>query len=53
MCGRYTVTTPGQLALRFAVAQPAQMEPTYNAAPSERLPVIVELAEQIASEGAS
>jgi putative SOS response-associated peptidase YedK len=42
MCGRYAVATPGQLALRFAVEQPAQLEPTYNAAPSERLPVIVE-----------
>jgi putative SOS response-associated peptidase YedK len=42
MCGRYTVATLGQLALRFGAEQPAQLEPTYNAAPSERLPVIVE-----------
>ncbi|HWE64186.1 MAG TPA: SOS response-associated peptidase [Chloroflexota bacterium] len=42
MCGRYTVTNPEQIALRFDVEQPPHVEATYNAAPSEQLPVIVE-----------
>ena len=42
MCGRYTITTsPQQLALRFGASEPAEgLEPRYNAAPSQRLPVI-------------
>jgi putative SOS response-associated peptidase YedK len=42
MCGRYTLAHPQQLALRFDVEQPVAVDPTYNAAPSEQLPVIVE-----------
>ncbi|AHJ95512.1 SOS response-associated peptidase [Hymenobacter swuensis] len=41
MCGRYTQTQPGPtLARRFDAAAPVELPPTYNAAPSQRLPVI-------------
>lgn len=40
MCGRYGIyTPPDELGERFA-AVPIDLEPTYNAAPRERLPVI-------------
>jgi putative SOS response-associated peptidase YedK len=42
MCGRYIVTTPSPLAERFALTEPLAFAPTYNGAPSDRLPVIVE-----------
>ena len=43
MCGRYTLTAPGQLALRFdldATAVPP-LEARYNIAPTQQAPVIV------------
>ena len=43
MCGRYTLTAPGQLALRFDVdpqAVPA-MEARYNITPAQQAPVII------------
>ncbi|HWE63796.1 MAG TPA: SOS response-associated peptidase [Chloroflexota bacterium] len=40
MCGRYTLTNTGQLALRFGVAE-ADVEPRYNIAPSQEVPIIV------------
>lgn len=40
MCGRYGIyTPPDELGERFS-ATPVDLEPTYNAAPRERLPVI-------------
>jgi putative SOS response-associated peptidase YedK len=45
MCGRYTITTPEDIAQRFNLVQPPlHIEPTYNAAPSMHLPVVVENA---------
>ncbi len=46
MCGRYTLTNPHQLPLRFDVAaeSTASLAPRYNVAPSQDLPVIVEQA---------
>jgi len=43
MCGRYTVSVdPGQLAERFNAAPPAEtLQPRYNAAPSQHLPVLL------------
>ncbi|MFB6071456.1 MAG: SOS response-associated peptidase [Halobacterium sp.] len=44
MCGRYALfTEPGELADAFDLRS-ADYEPTYNAAPSERLPVILDEA---------
>ncbi len=47
MCGRFTLTTPDQIALRFDVAEDerddaARSRPAYNIAPSQDLAVIVE-----------
>ena len=45
MCGRYTLKNPGQLTLRFDVdntADDAPLDASYNVAPSQRIPVIVE-----------
>jgi len=47
MCGRFTLTTPDQLALRFDVIEDERDEaerrnPAYNIAPSQDIPVIVE-----------
>ncbi len=49
MCGRFTLTTPDQLALRFDVIADERDEaerrnPAYNIAPSQGIPVIVERA---------
>lgn len=45
MCGRYTFITPAPaIAQRFDAAVPADLPPTYNAAPSQRLPVITNQA---------
>lgn len=47
MCGRYAIfTPPDELAERFSVPVP-EVEPTYNAAPSQRLPVIPDDAEEV------
>ena len=47
MCGRYALfTPPDELAERFDVPTPA-IEPTYNAAPSQRLPIIPDDSEGI------
>jgi putative SOS response-associated peptidase YedK len=41
MCGRYTITTPAEkLAQLFDVEVPSEYQPRYNAAPTQRLPVI-------------
>jgi len=50
MCGRYTLTIPEQLALRFDAAEDRrdeaeQLRPAYNIAPSQAIPVVVERAE--------
>src|SRR5581483_9928951 len=44
MCGRYTLTNPAQLELRFDVAPDVARtaEARYNIAPSQLIPVIVE-----------
>jgi len=49
MCGRFTLTTPDQIALRFDVAEDERDDtkrpnPAYNIAPSQDIPVIVERA---------
>ncbi|ADJ14583.1 SOS response-associated peptidase [Halalkalicoccus jeotgali] len=47
MCGRYALfTPPDELAERFDVAVP-DIEPTYNAAPSQHLPIVPDDAEEI------
>ncbi len=50
MCGRFTLTTPDQLALRFDVAEDERDDakrrnPAYNIAPSQDITVIVERVE--------
>ncbi len=41
MCGRYTLTTPvGQLSERFEAEPTRPLEPRYNCAPGQKLPVI-------------
>ncbi|MCR5886961.1 SOS response-associated peptidase [Hymenobacter sp. J193] len=41
MCGRYTLTVPPSLLeKRFEASVPLDVAPTYNAAPSQRLPII-------------
>src|SRR4051794_11198423 len=47
MCGRFTLTNPGQLSLRFDVdgAGDAELEPRFNVAPSHAVPVIVDVPE--------
>lgn len=42
MCGRFSLTQPGQLALRFDVTTSEPLEARYNVAPAQRIPVIVE-----------
>ena len=44
MCGRFTLTNPAQLELRFDVASAdgQSLEARYNIAPSQMIPVIVE-----------
>jgi putative SOS response-associated peptidase YedK len=44
MCGRFFLTTPDQIAARFPALQQIGLDlrATYNAAPSQALPVIVE-----------
>jgi putative SOS response-associated peptidase YedK len=45
MCGRYTFITPAPaIAERFGVALPESVTPNYNAAPSQRLPVVTNAA---------
>jgi len=49
MCGRFTLTTPDQLALRFDIIEDERDEaerrnPAYNIAPSQDIAVIVERA---------
>ncbi|WP_122089541.1 SOS response-associated peptidase [Halalkalicoccus subterraneus] len=47
MCGRYALfTPPDELAERFSVPEP-EFEPTYNAAPSQRLPIVPDDREEI------
>jgi putative SOS response-associated peptidase YedK len=47
MCGRYALfTPPDELAERFGVSVP-DIEPTYNAAPSQHLPIIPDDAAEI------
>lgn len=47
MCGRYALfTPPDELAERFSVPVP-DIEPTYNAAPSQHLPIVPDDAEEI------
>ncbi|MCC6173895.1 MAG: SOS response-associated peptidase [Chloroflexi bacterium] len=43
MCGRYTLTTPEELAERFGIAglSEVRIEPRFNVAPSQSVPVIV------------
>lgn len=46
MCGRFTLTDTQQLSLRFGLAENEEHEllPSYNVAPSQTIPVIVEEA---------
>ncbi len=47
MCGRYALfTPPDELAKRFSVPVP-DVEPTYNAAPSQNLPIVSDSSEEI------
>lgn len=47
MCGRYALfTPPDELAERFSVPEP-DIEPTYNAAPSQHLPIVPDDTEGI------
>jgi putative SOS response-associated peptidase YedK len=47
MCGRYAIfTPPDQLAKRFDLPIP-DIEPRYNAAPSQQLPIVPDDAEEI------
>ena len=43
MCGRYTLTEPDALKKRFATsnALPASVKPNYNTAPTQTMPVII------------
>ena len=46
MCGRFTLTDPGQIPLRFDVEVDADtLLPRYNIAPSQLVPVVVERPE--------
>jgi len=50
MCGRFTLTTPDQIALRFDVTEDERDDakrrnPAYNIAPSQDITVIVERVE--------
>lgn len=45
MCGRYTITDPEGLDRRFDMTIGDGFRPTYNAAPSQDLPVITETGE--------
>jgi putative SOS response-associated peptidase YedK len=48
MCGRYVLEAPEDLSERFHVRQVAfNFRPTFNAAPSQLLPVIVEAAPEV------
>ena len=41
MCGRYTVRTPGKkLAEHFGLAETPSLEPRYNIAPTQEIPVV-------------
>jgi putative SOS response-associated peptidase YedK len=42
MCGRYTLTKSEKLAKRFNVATEHRVSPSFNAAPSQIMPVVVE-----------
>jgi putative SOS response-associated peptidase YedK len=44
MCGRFTLTNPGQLSLRFAATSDGgdELQPRFNIAPSQLVPAIVE-----------
>jgi putative SOS response-associated peptidase YedK len=45
MCGRYTLFTPAaELAERFDVEPPRDLQPRYNCAPGQELPVVVDEA---------
>ncbi|MFB6281085.1 MAG: SOS response-associated peptidase [Haloferacaceae archaeon] len=45
MCGRYSLATPPEdLAERFGVSVPDDLEPRYNCAPGQELPVITDRA---------
>jgi len=43
MCGRYTLTSPDDIAARFGLGALAEtrIEPRFNVAPSQRVPVVV------------
>jgi putative SOS response-associated peptidase YedK len=41
MCGRYTITSPGQvIAEVFGVAEPVELAPRYNVCPGQDVPVV-------------
>lgn len=43
MCGRYTLTEPDNLAVRFDLREPTEIiRPNYNVAPTQTMPVIVD-----------
>jgi len=47
MCGRYSLfAPPGEIEARFDAAFAFEFEPTYNAAPSQALPVITDAADE-------
>lgn len=50
MCGRYAIDYPDEFAARFGLDDlPDGLEPNYNAAPGQFLPVIIKLDDQINS----
>ena len=40
MCGRFTLTQPGQLRLRFGLEKDVTLDPRYNVAPAQDIPVV-------------
>jgi len=42
MCGRFTVTSPGDVAAEFGVEVPLELSPRYNVAPTDPVAVIVD-----------
>lgn len=43
MCGRFALTTPEQLSAHFKLGEEIDLEPRYNIAPTQNIPVVVEV----------
>ena len=42
MCGRFGLLAPSEIAERFALVEQLRLDPRYNAAPTQLMPVVVE-----------